>query len=285
MELYDFGEIRTAKSLTLPYEEIQLMPIGDVQLGADGVQVDRLKRQIDWAMAQNNVYFIGMGDYVDVMSPSNRDAWRGVKKYDSVESLMERGVRSLEKDFLSIVSGTEGRWLGLLEGHHFYEYADGTTSDTFITQQLRSRFLGTSAIVRIKFQDGTHIITCDIWCHHGWGSGKAPHSPLNKLYDAMAHFEGIDVFLMGHHTKKCGVKIPKLYMDRAGRLRDRQIVLAGTGGFYLGHKQNSRSIAGNARGSYAEKAGMSPVTLGSPLIRIRPRRHKDYDNLDLNVEI
>ena len=173
--------------------------------------------------------------------------------------------------------------MGILEGHRYREHPMEPQAILELHNAYIS-ILGTSAIVRVRFKRRIPYRCCDIWAHHGWGCGK-PHSTLNKLYDAMAHFEGIDIFLMAHHTKKPAVKIPKLYMDNAGRLRDRQISLCGTGGYYLGHKQNSRSTAGNARGSYAEKGGMAPVTLGAPLIKIRPRRHKGYDDLDLNVEI
>lgn len=287
MELREI-EVKTTRSLTLPMEEMQLMPIGDIQLGSEGVQVERLKKQIEWAKSQGNVYFIGMGDYVDVMSPSNRESWNRMKKYKPVADAMTDSAKRAVDDIVKLFRGTEGRWLGLLEGHHFYEFKDGTTSDTLIAQAMDTNFLGTCAIVRLKFPrkgKNQHYISADVWAHHGWGSGKYPHSTLNKLYDAANWFDGIDVFLMGHHTKKNAVKIPKIFMDNAGRMRERNIVLAGTGGFLSGYVEGAKSEAGNPRGLYVEQHGLGPAYLGSPLIKIRPVHGADYDRIDLNVEI
>lgn len=277
-------ELKGKKSLTLPYQEIQVMPIGDVQLGSQGVHIDRLKRQISWALKQGNVYFLGMGDYIDVMSPSNREAWKAVRVYDSVKEMMTRGAEGLIKDFLKIVKGTEGKWLGLLEGHHFFEFEDGTTSDMRIASQLKAPFLGTCAYVRIQFKDRQHhSLNCDIWCHHGAGNGIYPHAPLNKLYHVMNHFEA-DVYLIGHQTKKPAVKVPRLKLNSSGRLVVGNKVLAGTGGFTEGYTQGSKQ-GRIPRGGYVEKALLNPVYLGSPLIKIRPVYSNTANRLDLNVEI
>lgn len=254
------------------------MPIGDVQLGSDGIQVDRLKRQLDWAMKQGNVYFIGMGDYIDVMSPSNRASWVAMKKYDSVKNLMTDGAHRLTEDFIKIVRGTEDRWCGLLEGHHYFEFDDGTTSDTTICKALNTTFLGNCAMIRLKFADKYRSQGCRVWAHHGWGSGRSPAAIINTIMSIVPYFEA-DIYLMGHQSKKAAVKVPYITMNG-----ERCRVLAGTGAFFSGYSNGSTN-GGRPQGSYVEKAGMAPAYLGSPLIKVRPVRGSNYDRLDMNVEI
>ena len=295
MELVDI-EVTGRKSLTLPYEEVQVMPIGDVQLGARGTDIDRLKKQIAWANEQTAnggppVYFVGMGDYVDVMSPSNREAWRSARLYDSVRTAMEEKATELEEEFLKLVAGTEGRWLGLLHGHHYFEHDDGTTSDTRIAQRLKAPYLGSCAFVSLSFKSEPPLartLRCVLWVHHGAGSGLTPQAPLNRLVTVMQYFEA-DVYLIGHQTKRPVVPVPRIYMSDKPpyRLIARKKILAGTGGFTKGYEAGSKDGRGNAHGSYVEQGMMSPVSLGSVLIKIRPVRggKNTVDRLDLNVEV
>jgi hypothetical protein len=270
-------DVKGTTSLTLPYKEIQVMPIGDVQLGSVGVQEERLRKQIKWALAQGNVYFLGMGDYIDVMSPSNREAWASMRKYDSVQAMMDAGAKGLIDRFLKLVAGTKGRWLGLLQGHHYYKFEDGQHSDQIIANALQAPFLSTCAFVRLHFKRPQHgSIHCDIWCHHGEGSGIMPHSPLNRLYHIMNYFDA-DIYCIGHQTKKPAVKMPRLYLNQAGKIMTKNKVLVGTGGFSEGYVQGSTN--------YIEQKMLSPVYLGSPLIKIRPVHMTDTDRIDLNVEI
>lgn len=279
-------EVTGRKSLVLPYDEIQLMPIGDVQLGADGVSEDKLKRHIEWGLSQGNTYFIGMGDYVDVMSPSNRAMWRSSKVYDSVRSAMTDKSEELVERFLKIVAGTEERWIGLLEGHHYYEFEDGTTSDTRIAKELKAPYLGTCGFIRLIFRSGEASLKCTVWAHHGAGSGVASYSSLAKLFQIMHNFSA-DIYLMGHQTKKPVVKIPVISMsDRAPfKLNAKHKLLVGTGGWMAGYTFGTKDpTRSRKQGGYVEQKLLSPSALGGPLIKIRPV-HGDNKRLDLNVEI
>lgn len=288
MEITDI-KVTGRTSLTLPWEEIQIMPIGDVQLqhNTQAIDLKRLKKQIQWAKEQEAqghppIYFLGMGDYVDTLSPSNRAAWAATRLYDSAREAMEAATTDLEQQFLDIVAGTEGRWLGILQGHHFFQHEDGSTSDTRIAHSLGAPFLGTCGVVILKFP----AQRCLIWCHHGAGGGISPMSPINKLLPVMNAFEA-DIYLIGHHTKKPVLKMPKLYVSEAEpyELFVKNKVLAGTGGFTLGYAQGSRNLAGNPEGGYVERGMLTPTALGSILVKIRPAHEDGMDRLDINVEV
>ena len=60
----------------LPWKETFLVPIGDIQLGAGGVDLDTLRADVKRGM-DLDAWFIGLGDYVDVASPSGRASYPG----------------------------------------------------------------------------------------------------------------------------------------------------------------------------------------------------------------
>ncbi len=269
------------------------MPIGDVQLGAQGVVLEKLKAHVQWGLAQGNVYFLGMGDYIDILSPSNREAWRSARLYDSARKAMSDKADSYVQEFVAAMKGTEDRWLGMLEGHHYFEFEDGTTSDTRIAQALHTPYLGTCAFVRISFKKmkadkvKRKSLKCTIWCHHGAGNGLTPHSPLARLYHVMHQFDA-DIYLIGHQTKKPAVKVPVLYMSEHPpyRIIGKNKLLAGTGGFIEGYPQGSKDVTGKRpQGGYVEQGLMPPAALGSIILKIHPVHSGNDDYLDINCEI
>ncbi|MCG3772211.1 MAG: hypothetical protein JW384_03417 [Nitrosomonadaceae bacterium] len=284
-------EVQGQHGLAMPWEEVIVMPVGDVQLGGGGVDLERFKRTIAWGL-EHNAMFIGMGDYVDVASPSNRQTLKSAKLYDSIHSALNEAAEDMQNRFLKLVKGTEGRWLGLLEGHHYFDYEDGTTTDTRIAKALGAPFLGTCAFVRLSFKHpgGESSAACTIWCHHGSGNGVVAHSPLNKLYHVMHTFEA-DIYIIGHQTKKPAVKVPRLYMTSRPpySIASKDKILAGTGGYSLGYEWQSKTPNGaKAEGSYVEKGMMTPVSLGGITIRIKPTmKGKKAHNagLEMSVEL
>jgi len=79
----------TVKSYWLPFREVRIMPLGDIQYGAP-IDMERLKKYLKWAK-QHDVWFLGMGDYLDVASPSNRKEMGGVRPriYDSIRKAID----------------------------------------------------------------------------------------------------------------------------------------------------------------------------------------------------
>lgn len=286
MELTDVS-VQTQKSLTLPWQETLLMPIGDVQYGSEGCKFDKFRRHMDWGM-KHNAYFIGMGDYLDVASPSGRDKIKSANFYDSIHDALEDKVHEHLDKFLSAVKGSEGRWLGLVHGHHYYEFRDGSMTDKVITDKLKAPYLGTCAIVQVKFkgQSSANQQTAQIWVHHGQGSGATMASPLNKLEKMMSRFPTVDIFLFGHYSRKCGYPVDALapVFGKNPRLQAKRRIIACTGGFMTGYQVGSKRN-GLAHGGYVEEAAMPPTNLGGVLIKMRPVHSRDENRLDLSIEL
>ena len=64
--------------------------------------------------------------------------------------------------------------------------------------------------------------------------------------------------------------------------------MVGTGGFTKGYAQGRLNLAGRPEGSYIEKGMLSPVALGTTLIKVRPvfgSSDGTVSRIDHNVEV
>lgn len=262
-------------------DEILIMPIGDIQWYGEkkGIALGMLRRAIEWGV-KHNAWFLGMGDYVDAFSPSNRQRLRGAALYDTAQAIVDsRAEQLVHEIFEEALKPSVGRWLGLLEGHHYHQFSAGMTTDMILADKLKTRHLGTSAYVRLRFQRGgvkdptsQQVL---IWCHHGAGAGQTPAAILNKLRGISTQFAG-DIYLMGHLPRKTTDVIDRLepVWPAAGAgepyLVHRTKVLASTGGYMKTWEPGSRQGL-VPRGGYGEAAMYTPAALGGVLVKVRPR--------------
>jgi len=289
--------VETTRSAQLPkFDETLICPIGDFQYGAELCDIERLERHIEWCCSHKNAYFIGMGDYVDMGSPGNRARLRSAFEtnalYDVVESSLEEKAEEHLDKLLKILKPTRGRWLGMIEGHHFWKFSDNSTSDTRLCDALDAPFLGSSAIVNVQFPQrkskGHKIDTyINIFAHHGQGSGELQSSPLNKLERYMNAWEDVDVFLMGHHHKKVSAKLPRIRPvfepgKDHGELKQRNTILAGTGSFLKGYVEGNTQ-QDRPMGNYVEQRMLRPITLGAVVIYARPDIKNGVSRVDLDI--
>ena len=263
----------------LPWEPLLLMPVGDIQYDGPGGAADlpRLKKFLDWGMA-NGAWFIGMGDFVDFLSPSNRQRLAQAGLYDTGSMVIDRAAGQLVDELMSVLAPTRGRWVGLLQGHHYYSHLDGTTSDTRLCSALAAPFLGDCALIRLTFRNGPErgATNFKLWAHHGHrGGGALPTAGLNRLYHQKVRYPGVRLFLMGHLPQLGHVVTDGLDVTERGEPHlvheDTHYVL--TGGFSRSYQEGSQ-FAGRAQGGYAEKAMMPPAVLGGAVITLTPERRQ-----------
>ena len=272
-------------SVKLPWKLAHIVFLGDVQWAgakSGGTALDHLKRTIadalEWEKAGDTVRFVGMGDYTDFLSPSNRQRLRGANLYDTAEEVIDHKALELTEEIYDLaLKPTKGKWLGLVEGHHLHELKDGTTTDMRLCEMLDAQFLGTTGLLRLVFQRGYPgcRVPDVIWFHHRVGNGMTGYYPLTRLEKKAAEWEGVDVFAIGHTTKKAiefqNKVIPK--WNPKTDLTHRKVILLGTGGYsktYVLGAMRGRI----PRGGYAEQKMLNAAIIGSPVLHIRPRRQK-----------
>ncbi len=269
---------------------IPIIPLGDIQYaGPKGPTTnDLLKSTIQYG-ADHDAWYVGMGDYIDFMSPSNRQRYANAGLYDTTtDTVDEKALELMEGVYSKFLHKTKNRWFGLLEGHHFHALKTGYTTDQKLCELLNARFLGTSAYVGIHFwHNKKKMGTLNLWAHHGCGGGSSPNSPTAKLANSVYPDWEADIYLIGHMTKKPTTPVNRVYpvWGDTPKLRHRARYLVGTGGFAKGYVEGSKQ--GNVpRGSYVEAGMMRPAVLGAPVIWVTPRildrtidgvRHEYFD--------
>ena len=277
--------------------------LGDFQWAgkkSQGTALDRLKQTIEDALESESkgveVRFLGMGDYIDFASPSNRARLKAANLYDTAMDVIDDKALELTHEIFDLaLKPTKGKWLGLVEGHHLHELKDGSTTDMRLCEMLDADFLGTSGLIRVVpmlpsrqgkqkpgvTPGGTPIV---LWVHHGVGNGQTGYYPLMRLAKVAAAWEGVDVFAMGHTTKKA-LEFPNKIYPRWSPpdLSHRKIILIGAGGYsktYVVGAMQGRI----PRGGYAEQRMLSASIIGSPVLHIRPRIRNGYLSVDLTAE-
>ena len=281
IELMEFSDVEVFSGKRVGLEETTICPIGDLQYGAQACDLESFQEHVAWCLKQPNPIFIGMGDMVDFGSPSNRGALRALIEqgalYDSAQDVLHNAAEQHLEVVRNALAPTKGKWLGMVEGHHFYTWPNGETSDMRLCDYLGASFLGSCGVVKLQLssKDRKSSVSVNIWAHHGRGAGQALAAPLNQLEKYMAAWEDIDIFLMAHHHKMIGAKTVKLRPVFSGvrvkspRLLAREILLAGTGGFLKAYVPGHFS-EGRAMGAYPEKGMMKPLPMGAPVISITP---------------
>jgi hypothetical protein len=249
------------------------------------VDLPKLKRHIAWGVAHNAI-FTGLGDYLDVASPSGREKYDKSGFYDSVMKNFDKGVYQLLDEVKDALAPSVGRWLILNKGHHFWQFKSGPEkgrdTDDVLAEYLRCPVTGVmgAAITELTFRNSRskRALTCQVWQWHGEGSGQTIAAPCNKLEKAMARWQTVDIFLMGHYSRKVGypVDCPVPTFGKNPQLRDRRRILACTGGFMRGYQAGGDP-------SYVEKAGMHPTNVGGVGVYIRPVHEEHGDRLDLSI--
>ncbi len=257
-------------------EEILILPLGDIQYAGEGssTALNSLKERIQWGVDQG-AYFVGMGDYVDFASPSNRHKLAASGIYDTAHNVIAAASENLTRElFNRALKPSVNRWLGMLEGHHYYQYPAGHTTDMELCTLLKTQHLGTCAYVRLLFMDksgGTRSGNVTLWVHHGVGSGRKAGSPLNTLNDLPIYWDA-DIYLIGHQSKRVAAPIHKILPVWRGRggphLQNRTIWLACTGSYSKAYMEGNRH-GRVPRGDYVEQSMMNPAALGGIKIKVK----------------
>lgn len=252
-------------------EPIKLIPFGDIHRDSDMHAHDRWMEFLEYAKQQKNAVFLGMGDYTDGISTSERIILNDAGMHDTTKRTMEDVYKGVARTLQNELSFMRGRMLGMLGGNHYFAFNNGDTTDHILAAQLGTKFLGVCSFVRMSFSfngRGTKS-SLDIFAHHGKGGGSTPGAQFNTI-EKMLSTADADIYLMGHtHGKGCIPSTPRLRLTSTGNnaelnVKERTPWLGRTGSFLKAYE--------NGRVSYNVDAGRSPCALGWIEFEITPHR-------------
>jgi hypothetical protein len=263
----------------------KLIPFGDVHRDSDMHAASEWKHFLAEMRKEKNALFLGMGDYGDGVSTSERIVLGNEGLHDTTRRTMQGVYKGVTATLANELAFMRGRMIGMLGGNHYFTFDNGDTTDHMLAAALKTKFLGVCSFIRLSLRFKGRPATnasIDIFAHHGKGGGSTPGASLNTI-EKMASTADADFYFMGHtHDKKCAPSTPRLKLMASGpsselRVRARTPWLGRTGSFLKAYE--------DGRISYNVDAGRPPCALGWIEFEITPVRVRDdgQDFIEFNV--
>jgi hypothetical protein len=263
--------LKIIKCKGLRNEWFYLIPIGDTHIGNLGFDEQKLRKLVKWIKEKKNVFWIGMGDYCECISYTD-------KRFDPqqvpgwLRDKLDNMVASQVTKFVDILEPIKDKCLGLHEGNHDRKIRIKSQYD--VVYEIWRAFgikelplLKDAAITRLRFEarnnSSAGSYSFDIFSVHGNTGGRMGGAKLNRLEQLIGFFDA-DVYLMAHSHIKLTESKMLLYIDNKLNLKYKKKILAVTGCFLNGYTQGSTS--------YVEKMMLPPTCTGVVKIMINPRK-------------
>lgn len=262
-------------------QPIKLIPFGDVHRDSNLCSVTHWHEFLDYAKEQKNAVFLGMGDYSDGVSTSERIVLGDSGLHDTTRRTLSDKYKGVAATLANELSFMRGRMIGMLGGNHYFDFGNGDTTDHVLAAQLGTKFLGVCSFIRLSFRFGGHRTRAklDLFVHHGKGGGTLAGSTFNTV-EKMANTADADIYLMGHdHKKGCVPGSPRLTLTSGGKDAELSVVektpwYGRTGSFLKAYEPGEVS--------YNVDAGRSACALGWIEFEITPKSNKAGD-IRLNI--
>ena len=148
----------TIHNYTIPIqkfgEPLYLIPFGDVHRSSPQCHVQKWLSFCEWAKKKSRCLFLGMGDYDDLISTSERKIIMNPDLHESTQqNLHEVWLKSTQR-FAKEIGFMKGRLIGLMEGNHFVRFANNTTTTQKLCELMSTAYLGCNSFIRLSFLYG-----------------------------------------------------------------------------------------------------------------------------------
>lgn len=214
----------------------------------------------------------GVGDYIDWTRTTHRAPIRAIGATDDkfLEELDAMVMRTLIEPFVWKVRrkcpSFARKCAGLVEGNHYHQFRNGTTSTQKICELLGVQYLGLAAWVRIacarsRSSNRTKLGTVhnlNIVLNHSVSCSGSLGPSLAQANKKAAAFRDVDVFLTGNDHQLGHEVIQQLGCTRRGepRMLQTEVVIGKCGSMQKGYEEGATSS------SYVEKKLLRPSHLG-----------------------
>jgi hypothetical protein len=251
-------------------DKFTLHTLGDIHDGVIHCDIEALKKKIKKIKDNPYARWLGMGDYADLIVPSDFKRWEGKLLAPWVEA---DNIGPSQCDHISeILSPIWPQCIGLIEGNHddgirrYHHY-------NFMSELLKKahkknpnvKYAGVSCFVVLQFNrtNSTEKHTCIIHARHGEGCARTSGARSMAVLRLASSMLNAHITLMGHLHGQEAPDVPEGIIYKDGKIKDFQRVACMTGAWIRAYMQGVPPC-------YLERWGSPPSTLGSPEIIIEP---------------
>ena len=201
--LFTTHRVEVECELNKPFK---IIPFGDVHRDSNMHCSDYWGRFLDHAKRQDNALFLGMGDYTDGCSTSERIVLNSPALHETTTANFQKAALGVAETLADELEFMRGKLIGMLGGNHYFQFNSGDTTDHILSAHLGTKFLGVCSFIRLSvlLKDRPACRHCiDIFAHHGLGGGRLAGSTFNTV-ERMQSVAEADIYLMGHdHNLGC----------------------------------------------------------------------------------
>jgi predicted phosphodiesterase len=262
-------QLRTVREYTDNGTQYTFYPLGDIHLGSANCDVGHFLRTIDTIRENPNARWVGMGDYVEWITPKDK-RWQagGIdERIVNMANLDRIGDVYVEKISTLLRPIIDKCWaFGAGNHEKRFEAEHHTNLCRRILQECDASdelYTGWGAITRVVFHTArTEQHPLRIFHSHGWQGGRMDGAKVNAAQRLMAYIDA-DIYLQGHSHSRFVVPASRLSVNQSWtRVTAQDVYVAHTGSFM-------RTYADNTDG-YGEQAGYPPTSLGMVRFMITP---------------
>lgn len=235
--------------------------LNDAHLGADDHDERVMGEFIRTVKGTPHAYWISTGDIIDADRPSMRDrlaiAHADHGRSEAKRKLDRDRIAGLKEYAIRRLAPIRNQCAGILDGDHFIQFADGTTSGQYIANKMGGShlYLGERmAYVVFRFTRGNSVTNAKVMVRHYKGSHATDGADMNGLQKANLRDEGCDIYV-GAHTHRencCPVKVR--YLSNQCQIRYRVAWFIRGGTMLDGYPQKKKT--------YAESSEYHPLPIG-----------------------
>jgi len=259
------------------HDTINFHFFGDMHSDTEEFERDRFKEFINETQKMPNSYYIGMGDYNDFASTSEKRGIESANVHDTTRILLDKLAQQSNAGVAKLLWPIKDRLIGLISGNHIWKYDDGKLSDEDLAERLSTKSLGYLCVLNIRFKfsnrGGTtkgsgSFRTITMFLCHGKGGGRLLGTSLNKIIQMSEIIPGCDIYVQGHDHQLFAV--PKTILsvvtgrNTANHLKEKKQYFVRSGSFMKGYVPNTSN--------YSTTGLMKPATLGGATIQVSFKR-------------
>lgn len=250
-------------------KDTRLVIFGDVHWDSPNHAKGKWQEDLEYfrSLPKAETYFLGMGDYLDSTSTSERECLGDISK--KMHETFKKDVKALQlakiEKLADELSFMKGRLIGLINGNHYFQFASGINGDQKLAELLDCKYLGVCAFIRLYFLCNGRMHALDIFAHHGVGASRLIGGSINRVAQMVEGVEA-DIFIQGHDHKRGAMPMtPRLFLvnnSRGGLKVSQRETWAIRSGSYL-----ASFVAGES--NYNVDACRMPSSLGHVEVLVR----------------
>ena len=219
--------------------EVEIYPLGDLHIGYRACCEKLLKKTVSEIASKRNAYWIGGGDYLDAIKPSDAKRfdmdtlpdWMLEGEAETIRKRLNDVLTQQKERCKDILLPIKNKCLGLIEGNHEFSIRKYHNENVHneLCNKLETEDLTDEALIRINFKhkikgkSSTNTISrvVILYICHGHGGGRTAGAEPNHLSRMLLEWEIADICFRGHsHTFQILPPKPVLEIPKSGQIPD-----------------------------------------------------------------